>query len=216
MKKHNHIPFAILSSLVLATEVACTSFNNPFHPWAELRITEVKAVAQQGGDQQSSGALIGIRQSSTTVDGNPTILYTYTEPALTIENKPALPRVHFYKFQVEYRLSDGTTLPMKEYPMDTTLPISGTATIPFNIMGIDTDLRSVVYPGNRAPRVTDGLAMLKLFGKDMNGYETTLSTTIPLRFETVIFSENSEIPVPIPSAAASASPSATPSPQLNF
>lgn len=207
MSKHNRTLPLILFFLT----TACASFNNPFHPWAELRITEVKAGAQQGGGQQTAGSLVGIRQSSTTIDGKPAILYTYTEPSLTIENKPALPRVHFYKFQVEYRLSDGTTLPMKEYPIDVTMPVSGTVTIPFNIMSMDTDLRNVVYPGNRAPRVPDGLALLKLFGRDFNGYETTLNTTIPLHFESVLFDENSEIPVPIPSA--SPSPNATPSPR---
>ncbi|PIQ24753.1 hypothetical protein COW36_23550 [bacterium (Candidatus Blackallbacteria) CG17_big_fil_post_rev_8_21_14_2_50_48_46] len=210
MKKQTCIKLSFLSSFVLLTGVACSSLNNPFHPWAELRITDVAA-----GTQQSSGSFVGIRQSSSVVDGIPAIVYTYTEPTLKIENKPALPRVDFKKFKVEYLLADGTSLPIKEYPLSQTLPASGTVDIQIKIMSVDTDLRSVVYPGNRAPRVTDGTAYVELIGKDFNGYDISVKTSFPLRFESLLFSDNSQIPVPAPSTTPSAAPVATPSPQIN-
>ena len=211
MKKQKLITLPVLSSLVLMALSACSSFNNPFHPWAEVMITDVSAAAS-GGGTAATGSLIGIRQSLSTSDGAPFILYTYTEPSITLENKPALPRVNFYKFQIEYHLSDGTVLPVKEYPLSKVLPVTGTVTIPFSVLSADNDLRSVVYPGNRAPRVTDGHAVLTLYGRDLNGYEVKLNTSFPLKFESLIFSENSEIPVPVPSASGSSQPAATPGP----
>jgi hypothetical protein len=212
LKNNKYINLPVLSSLVLIALSACSSFNNPFHPWAELMIIEVRAggnAAAGGGEAAASGSLVGIRQSLSNTDGTPFILYTYTEPSVIIENKPALPRVSFYKFQIEYHLSDGTVLPLKEYPLSTVMPATGRVTIPFNVMSADNDLRSVVYPGNRAPRVSDGQAYLTLFGRDMNGYETKLKTSFPLKFESLIFSENDEIPVPVPSASSSPQPAAT-------
>jgi hypothetical protein len=191
----------------MATGVACSSINNPIHPAAEVRIVDVKPVPGT-----IAGAQIGIRQSTTTVDGNNAILYTYTEPIVTVENKPLLPRVNFYKFQIEYRLGDGTNLPAKEFPLNKTMSATGLSLdIQFSVLSVDNDLRGVVYPGNRAPRVGDGMAYLKLFGKDDNGYEVVLNTTFPLSFESVVFSESTEIPLPIPSV--SPSPGASPSPQ---
>lgn len=205
MKIKTSLPILVLSALLLGAGVACTSINNPFVPAAELSVVEVKA----GGTTGQAGSLIGIRQSLTQVDGVSAILYTYTEPVVTIENKPLLPRVHFYKFQIEYQLADGTVLPVKEYPLSKSSTNAALLLdIQFQVLSVDTDLRNVVYPGNRAPRVSDGTAKLKLFGKDVNGYEHTLSTNFSLKFESLVFSENSEIPVPVPSVSpVSSSPS---------
>lgn len=216
MKTKTPLPILVLSSLLLSVGVACSSINNPFIPAAELSITDVKAAAG-AGVAATPGALIGIRQSITQVDGTPAILYTYTEPVITIENKPLLPRVNFYKFQIEYQLADGTVLPVKEYPLSkSTLENALTLDIQFNVLSVDTDLRGVVYPGNRAPRVSDGTAKIKLFGKDRNGYEHTLNASFSLKFESLAFSENSEIPVPAPTATPGTAPAPTASPQLNF
>ncbi len=214
MKIKTSLPILVLSALLLGAGVACSSINNPFVPAAELSIAEVKAGGAAAGQ---TGSLIGIRQSISQVDGVPAILYTYTEPVVTLENKPLLPRVNFYKFQIEYRLADGTVLPVKEYPLNKSMLANALSVdIQFNVLSIDTDLRGVVYPGNRAPRVSDGTAKLKIFGKDTNGYEHTLNADFSLKFESLAFSENSEIPVPAPTASPGASPVPTASPQLNF
>jgi len=216
LKKKTPLPILVLSSLLLAAGVACTSINNPFVPAAELTITEVKAGGSAGASA-ATGSLIGIRQSIAQVDGIPAILYTYTEPVITVENKPLLPRVRFYKFQIEYTLADGTVLPVKEYPINrSTTAAALNLDIQFDVLSVDTDLRSVVYPGNRAPRVSDGNAKLTLYGKDLNGYEHTIATHFSLKFESLAFSENSEIPVPVPSVSPSPNPNPTASPQLNF
>jgi hypothetical protein len=210
LKIKTSLPILVLSALLLSAGVACSSINNPFVPAAELSVVEVKAGTAASGQ---TGSLIGIRQSVSQVDGVPAILYTYTEPVVTVENKPLLPRVHFYKFQIEYQLADGTVLPVKEYPLSkSTANAALLLDIQFQVLSVDTDLRSVVYPGNRAPRVTDGTAKLKIFGKDINGYEHTLSTNFSIKFESLVFNENSEIPVPAPTASPGASPTPAASP----
>jgi hypothetical protein len=204
LKIKTSLPILVLSALLLGAGAACSHINNPFVPAAELSVAEVKAGGAAAGQ---TGSLIGIRQSVTQVDGVPAILYTYTEPVVTIENKPLLPRVHFYKFQIEYQLADGTVLPVKEYPLSkSTADAALLLEIQFQVLSVDTDLRNVVYPGNRAPRVSDGTAKLKLFGKDANGYEHTLNTNFSIKFESLVFSDNSEIPVPVPSVSPSPSP----------
>ncbi len=209
MKIKTSLPILVLSALLLGAGTACSTINNPFVPAAELSVVEVKAGAAAG----QTGSLIGIRQSVSQVEGVPAILYTYTEPVVTIENKPLLPRVRFYKFQIEYQLADGTVLPVKEYPLSRSTADSALLLdIQFQVLSIDTDLRSVVYPGNRAPRVSDGTAKLKIFGKDVNGYEHTLSTNFSIKFESLVFSENSEIPVPAPTVSPGASPTPAASP----
>lgn len=184
-----------VSALFLGLAVpACT--NNPFNPSAELRILDVKSTLA------SEGRFVGIRQSASTENGNSFILYTYADPVVTLENRDGLPSVDFKSFTVKISLSDGTTLPLKEYPLSQATVAGETTEVKFPILSIDTDVRNVVYPGNNAPRVADGSAEVNLKGIDTNGNDVTVDFSVPLRFESLIFSDG----------VTPAEPSPTPSP----
>lgn len=190
------VAFACLS---LGTLVACD--NNPFFPKAEPRIVDVKS--------SQAGRFVGIRQSLSSENGNKFVLYTYSEPVVTIDQDPGYPLVNFKRFSARITLADGTVLPTKEFPLSKGM-VEGAQTLEmqFPIMGVDSDLQNVVYAGNNAPRVRDGVADVTVYGTDLNGNNIEVSFSVPLRFESLIFSE-SVVP---PALGPSVSPSAQSSP----
>lgn len=186
------VAFACLS---LGTVVACNGVDNPFNPPAKPRIIDVKS--------SEEGRFVGIRQSISEENGAKFILYSYSEPVVTIEQDAGRPLVNFKRFSANITLSDGTTLPLKEFPLSKGMVEGQKLEIQFPIMGVDRDLQNVVYAGNNAPRVSDGVADVKLFGTDLNGHNIEVAFSVPLRFESIVFPDS---PVP-PTLAPSASPS---------
>jgi hypothetical protein len=202
-----------LASLLLFSTAACGSLNNPFNPAAELQVVDVVS--------SSSGKLIGIEQSATTQNNNSIIVYTYFEPVVTIRNKPLLPNVVFSRYKVKITLSDGTTLPEREFPISKASVPAGTGgggaqqvgttvQVQFSLLSATDDVRSTVYPGNRAPRSRDGLAEVVMYGRDSNGNPHELPFSFPLNFSSLVFSDSQSIPVPAPSD--SPAPEASPQP----
>lgn len=181
--------------------------NNPFNPSAELRVLDVKA-AEQEGDQGGLGGFVGIRQSASTADGVSFTLYTYTDPIVTLQNREGLPDVDLETFSVEVKLSDGTNLPAKVYPLSKAVIAGEETDVQFPILSIDTDVRDVVYPGNNAPRVNDGIAKVQLNGVDTNGHDIKVNFNVPLRFESLIYPTTQTPPELAPSPSPSPSPSA--------
>ncbi|MBF2053551.1 MAG: hypothetical protein IGS03_08815 [Candidatus Sericytochromatia bacterium] len=171
-------------STVLLT--ACS--NNPFNPAAELRIMDVRSTLS------GEGRFAGIRQSAERQGENSFILYSYSDPVVMIENRDGLPPVDFKRFTAQITLSDGTRLPLKEYPLSKGMQEGGQTEIQFPILSADTDIRNVVYPGNNAPRVQDGTAEVTLYGTDLNGHNVQVSFTTALRFESLVFRGGLEVP----------------------
>lgn len=173
---------------------ACS--NNPFNPHSELRILDVAS--------NETGRFAGIRQSVAEENGRSVIIYTYAEPVVKIENRAGFPGVNFSRFSAKISLADGTVLPTKEYPLTKGINAGTTSDVQLSIMSADRDLQNVVYPGNNAPRVRDGRAEVVVFGTDLNGNNVEVPFSVPLSFESTVFSDS-----PIPPTA----PTATPSPE---
>jgi hypothetical protein len=203
-----------LVSLLLFSTAACGSLNNPFNPAAELQVVDVVS--------SSNNRLIGIEQSVTTQNNTSNIVYTYFEPVVTIRNKPLLPNVTFNRYKVKISLSDGTTLPEREYPISKASVPAGavagggaqqvgtTVQVQFSLLSATGDIRSTVYPGDRAPRSRDGLAEVVLYGVDSNGNPHELPFSFPLSFSSLIFTDSQSIPVAAPSDAPEPESSASP------
>lgn len=186
--------------LSLAALNACTSINNPFNPRAELRILDVSS--------SEEGRFVGIRQSATKEAENTFIIYTYAEPVLRLESRTGFPVVNFNRFTARISLADGTNLPAKEYPLTKGSVEGQEISIQFPIMSADRDVQNVVFPGNNAPRVRDGRAEIVLYGVDVNGNNIEIPVSVPLSFESTIFSD-SPLPPTAPTPVPSPSPSAT-------
>lgn len=162
--------------------------NNPFNPAAELRVMDVRSTLSE------EGRFAGIRQSSEKEGEQSYILYTYSDPVVLLENREGLPSVNFNRFTSRISLSDGTRLPLKEYPLSKGMLDGEQTEIQFPILSADTDVRNVVYPGNNAPRVQDGVAEVTLYGTDLNGHKIELSFSTSLRFESLVFSSGLDVP----------------------
>ena len=180
MRKKKFLFAAFVAALVLGAATSACS-NNPFIPHAEPRVVEVKS--SQGEE------FVGIKQSLGEENGVPFILYTYIEPVVRLENSAGFPEVNFKRFSSRVTLADGTTLPTKEFSLIKVLPSGGNADIQFPIMSVDSDIQNVVYPGNNAPRVKDGVIDIILFGTDLNGYEIQVPVTVSLKFQSLVFSD---------------------------
>jgi len=167
---------------------ACT--NNPFNPAAELRIMDVRS------SLSGEGRFAGIRQSAETSGGNSFTLYTYSDPVIKIQNREGLPPVNFTRFTSRITLADGTRLPLKEVPLSKGMLEGEEVEIQFPILSADTDIRNVVYPGNNAPRVQDGIVDVTLYGRDLNGHDVNVSFTTTLRFESLIYTSGLDTPQP--------------------
>lgn len=202
LRKQKFLSASVWLALVLSSGFsACTSYGNfqaPWNPTAELRILDVQSSV--------SDRFVGIRQSTETVNNQPVIVYSYVEPVVKLELLPGYPDVNFSRFSSKITLSDGTQLPTKEYPLSKGTSGSGTLSIQFPIMSADHDLQNVVFPGNNAPRVRDGVASLILYGKDTNGNNIQVPLTVPLSFESLVFSDS-----PLPPTAPTPTPSPSPS-----
>ena len=195
--------FLIASLFLLAGISVGTSAcsNNPFFPHAEIRILDVSS--------SEEGRFVGIRQSADVENGIPVTLYSYVEPVLKIENQVGLPPVNFERFTSEITLSDGTQLPIKDFPLSKGMVESQELEIQFPIMSVDRDIQNVVFPGNNAPRVSDGIARVTLHGTDLNGNSISVPFTVPLRFESVIYPDTNTPPIaaPSPSPSVASAPS---------
>jgi len=168
------------------------------------------------------GRFIGIRQSAETQGTQSFIIYTYSEPVVKIQVLDGFPAVNFNRFTANITLADGTVMPQKDYPLSkgtgqNLAPVPGQPVvalppqeldIQFPILSSDRDLQSVVFPGNNAPRVRDGRAEIVLFGKDLNGNDIQVPLSVPLAFESTVFSDS----ITPPTAAPSPSPNASPNP----
>lgn len=184
--RHKLILAAASALLLGGTISACT--NNPFNPSADMRVMEVKS------SLSGEGRFIGIRQSASTEKGVSFTLYTYSDPVVILKNRDGLPSVDFKSFTVKVTLSDGTIMPLKEYPLSKASVDAANLEIQFPILSIDTDIRNVVYPGNNAPRVGDGFADVALKGTDTNGNPIRIDFSVPLRFESLIYSDSQTPP----------------------
>ena len=195
MRKYHFLSTVAFACLSLSSFVACA--NNPFVPKAEVRILDVASTV--------TGRFVGIRQTASTENGRSFLLYTYSEPKVSIEKLPGYPEVNFNRFSVKVTLSDGTVMPEKDYPLSKGTINAETVEIQFPIMSIDTDLQRVVFPGNNAPRVGDGIADVTIYGVDTNGHSISVPFSVPLRFESLVFSDS-----PVPSGPASTAPPTAP------
>lgn len=173
------------------------------------------------------GRFPGIRQSTGTENNVPFILYTYVEPVVTLQTLDGFPAINFTSFTSSVTLSDGTVLPTKTYPINrgtvdpstlgTGVPVAGgppiiipPLDISLPIISGDRDLQNVVYPGNNAPRVRDGRASVVLYGTDLNGHSIELPLSVPLSFESVVFSDSTTPPTAAPSASPTSNSSPNP------
>lgn len=198
MRKNKLLFSLIFTALTTgAVLTACSSINNPFNPRAELRVMDVKSTID--------GRFVGIRQSIETEGNTSVVVYSYSEPVVTLETLEGYPAVNFNRFTANINLADGTVLPQKTYPLTKGTIQGEQFTIQFPILSADRDLQSVVYPGNNAPRVRDGHADIVLFGKDLNGNDIQVPLSVPLSFESTAFSDSITPPTAAPSPSASPS-----------
>lgn len=210
-----------------------SNLNNPFNPRAELRIIDIKG---SGEGESGLDSFIGIRQSAGQEDGQSFTLYTYTDPIITLELIQGFPLVNFTGFRSTVKLADGTELPEKTFnlskgfprvaappalspPADAGVPIPVVVTtqvdIQFPILSSDNNIRETVYVGNNAPRVSQGVAEVELFGKDENGHEIVVPFTVPLNFSSILYDSSGSIPILAPSASPDPSVSPSPNPSNN-
>ena len=236
--KHS-LGLSLVGTLALGTFLsACgdlSNLNNPFHPKAELRIVDIK------GDGDGTDSFIGIKQSASQENGNAFVLYTYTDPVVTIEAIQGYPLVDFTSFRSTVTLSDGTVLPTKEFPLNKGIPravagpggaaggaaggaggkaaitpvVTSQVDIQFPILSSDTDIRETVYVGNNAPRVSRGTAQVELIGKDENGYDINVPISVPLSFSSLIYDSSGSIPTLAPSASPNPTASNSPNQDNN-
>jgi hypothetical protein len=207
LRKHKFLFAWISAAFATLTVSACYQdgfVQNPFVPRAELRILDVNS--------SEEGRFVGIRQSSQQEGLNTFIVYTYAEPIVRIEARAGFPVVNFKRFTSRVTLSDGTVIPTKEYPLSIGMLSSATdatiiSEVRFPILSADRDIQNVVYPGNNAPRVLDGRAEIVLYGRDANGYDVQIPLSVPLAFESLVFSNS-----PVPATLA---PTVSPSPQTS-
>ena len=220
----------LAGSLLTLNACSDVSFQNPFNPSAQLRV--VKVESERGGNDSNLLGRVGIfqqiTQSTVTDTSGPTTTtgttatYTYSNPTITLQNLIGLPGVTFNKGIVRYKLS-GAELPLKEFPINLTvgvqqqanLAIGGTAFTPpeditIPMLSIDDDVKTVVFPGNSLPKITEGLAELLLIGKDFNGNEIKLEVPIPLRFASNQAVNASLTPNPTPTAIPAPTATAAP------
>ncbi|MGV3523352.1 MAG: hypothetical protein ACO1RX_03970 [Candidatus Sericytochromatia bacterium] len=191
----------LAAAALITSLVACTSINNPFNPRSEVRVLDVLS--------SEEGRFVGIRQQARR-EGEQTFLeYLYSEPVVQLENRDGFPLVDFKRFSVKVSLSDGTVLPTKEYPISKGMVDGEVLEIQFPILSGDRDIQSVVFPGDNAPRVTDGFAEIVLYGRDQNGYDVNIPLSVPVSFESTVYS-TSPTPASTPAPTPTPVPTATP------
>lgn len=195
-KRSGRLFAALLSTALLA---ACS--NNPFNPAAEPRIVSIRA--SQVYNSLPIG-YSGIVQSGTRDifrgDRILSISYAYADPVVTVSNRQELPPIDFSYFTVDVILSDGSVLPTKRYPINLSM-LQGESTaseidIPLPILSANEDLLNVVYPGNNVPRVRDGRAKVKIYGKDLNSHESQVELEIPLMFISTVLNSDGLADIP--------------------
>lgn len=200
MRKHQFLSASFLLALGLSAGIsACTSdgrFQNPLNPTAQIRVLDVSS--------SEEGRFVGIRQEAQQVNNQTVLIYTYVEPVVKLEVLAGYPNVSFTGFTSKITLADGTQLPSKQYPLSKGTSQPGEFSVQFPIMSSDRDLQNVVFAGNNAPRVRDGSASIVLSGTDLNGNSVQVPLTVPLSFESLVFSDS-----PLPPAAPTPTPSAS-------
>ena len=197
----NSLALSLLAAILIPISGCNTDFtnlNNPFNPRAELRILDITG----SGNEANANGFIGIRQSVGQENGTSFIQYAFIDPVATLEILPGFPTANFTGFRSQITLSDGTTLPVKDYSLSKGIPQDATQIdIQFPIISQDNNIRETVYVGNNAPRVSAASAEVELFGKDVNGHELVIPFTVPLSFQSLAFPISNTIPELAPSAS---------------
>lgn len=191
------IPTLSISACNL-TSISSGSYNNPFYPRAELRVSSVSSNGANG---------VGIVQSINYATES--ISYQYNEPNVVINNLPGLPRTTIKQVIVSYNVGNIKIQGIK-FPVTIEIPAGGSYSGSIPVLRSSDDFRKAAYPNDTLTTLISGTADIVLVGIDDNGYPITVKFTTSVSTSTVAQGQRTVPVTPSPSASASINPALLP------